>query len=113
MYDYIKSLHRQFFREPECSELRQEMEQTRRDLRDHLDKEQRRKLLYLVDCQSMLKEEVSHQSFLAGYRLACGIYRELLQEQPLSFNQEEERRATEINLIERKAAEAVCAREEE
>jgi hypothetical protein len=22
MYDYMKSLHRQFFREPECSELR-------------------------------------------------------------------------------------------
>lgn len=34
MYDYMKTLHRQFFREPECSELRREIEQTHQALRD-------------------------------------------------------------------------------
>ena len=113
MYDYMKSLRRQFFREPECSELRREMEQTRQTLRDQLDKENRRKLLYLVDCQSALQGEVSLQSFLAGYRLACGIYRELLQQLPHSFDQEEEKRALEIFQIQKEAGEAARTREEE
>ena len=113
MYDYMKTLHRQFFREPECSELRREIEQTRQVLRDGMDKESRRRLLYLTDCQSALREEVSLQSFLAGYRLACGIYRELLQEPPHSFDQEEEKRTEEIYQIEKKAAEAACSGKED
>lgn len=113
MYDYMKSLHRQFFLEPACSELRREMEQTRQMLRDQLDKENRKKLLYLVDCQSALREEVSLQSFLAGYRLACGIYWELLQQPPHSFDREEERRAMELYEMEKRAAEAARTREEE
>ncbi|MDO4270715.1 MAG: hypothetical protein Q4C72_07295 [Eubacteriales bacterium] len=112
MYDYMKSLHRQFFREPECSELRREMEKPLQALRDGMDKEGRRKLLYLVDCQSALREEVSLRSFLAGYRLACGICRELQQELPHSFDQEEEKRATELYKIKKRAAEAACTREE-
>jgi hypothetical protein len=113
MYDYMKSLHWQFFREPECRELRREIEQTRQALRDGMDKESRRRLLYLTDCQSALREEVSLQSFLAGYRLACGIYRELLQEPPHSFDREEEKRSEEIYQIEKKAAEAACSGKED
>ena len=37
MYDYMKTLHRQFFQEPECRELRREIEQTRQVLRDGMD----------------------------------------------------------------------------
>lgn len=113
MYDYMKSLHRQFFREPECGELHREIEQTRQELRDQLDKEKRRKLLYLVDCQAALREDISLQSFLAGYRLACGIYRELLQEPTHSFDREEEKRSEEIYQIEKKAAEAACSGKED
>ncbi len=113
MYDYMKSLHRQFFREPECSELRREIEQTRQELRDQLDKEKRRKLLYLVDCQAALREDISIQSFLAGYRLACGIYRELLMQPPHSFDREEETRTEEIYRIEKKAAEAARSEQED
>ena len=113
MYDYMKTLHRQFFQEPECSKLRREIEQTRQVLRDGMDKESRRRLLYLTDCQSALREEVSLQSFLAGYRLACGIYRELLQEPLHSFDQEEEKRTEEIYQIEKKAAEAACSGKED
>lgn len=113
MYDYMKSLYRQFFREPECSELRREIEQTRQVLRDGMDKESRRRLLYLTDCQSALREEVSLQSFLAGYRLACGIYRELLQEPTHSFDREEEKRSEEIYQIEKKAAADACSRKED
>ena len=113
MYDYMKTLHRQFFREPECREVRREIEQTRQALRDGMDKESRRRLLYLTDCQSALREEVSLQSFLAGYRLACGIYWELLQEPPHSFDREEEKRSEEIYQIEKKAAEAACSGKED
>jgi hypothetical protein len=113
MYDYMKTLHRQFFREPECSELRGEIERTRQALQDGIGKESRRRLLYLTDCQSALREEVSLQSFLAGYRLACGIYRELLQEPPHSFDREEEKRSEEIYQIEKKAVEAACSGKED
>ena len=113
MYDYMKTLHRQFFREPECSELRREIEQTRQVLRDGMDKESRRRLLYLTDCQSALREEVSLQSFLAGYRLASGIYGELLHEPLHSFDREEEKRSEEIYQIEKKAAAAACSGKED
>ena len=113
MYDYMKSLQRQFFREPECGDLRREIEQTRQELRDLLDKENRRKLLRLVDCQAALREEVSLHSFLAGYRLACGVYRELLTQPPHSFDKEEEMRAQEIYQIEQKAAQAARSEQEE
>ena len=106
MYDYMKSLHRQFCTEPECEKLRREIEQTRQELRDCLDKEKRKRLLYLVDCLSLLREEVSLQSFLAGYRLACGINRELLTQPPHSFETEEEKRSREIYQIEENAAQA-------
>lgn len=95
MYDYIKSLHRQFFQEPACNELRQEIEQTRQALREQLDKENRRKLLYLVDQQSALREEISLHSFLAGFQLAWGIAKELETDGLYSFEGEEERRACE------------------
>ena len=113
MYDYMKSLQRQFFQEPACGDLRREIEQTRQELRDLLDKENRRKLLRLVACQDTLREEVSLHSFLAGYRLACGVYRELLTQPPHSFDKEEEMRAQEVYEIEQKAAQAARSEQEE
>lgn len=97
MYDYMKALHRQFFREQECTELRREIEQTRQELRDQLDKENRRKLLCLADAQSALKEKISLQSFVAGFRLAWGMAKELETGGLYSYEKEEERRACEMS----------------
>ena len=55
-------------------------------------KEERRKLLKLVDLEAELRDEVSLASFAAGFRLAWGIISELSMEPPYSFAEEEERR---------------------
>ena len=36
MNDYMKALHQRFFREPECTDVRDEIEELRRGLREKL-----------------------------------------------------------------------------
>ena len=93
MNDYMTALHQRFCREPDFSELEEEIEQTRQEVRDCLDKMQRRRLMHLVDTQNLLREETSLASFIAGFKLAWGIARELEADGLYSFQKEEERRA--------------------
>ena len=96
MNDYMTALHQRFYREPDFSELEEEIEETRQEVRDCLDKLQRRRLMHLVDTQNLLREEISLASFTAGFKLAWGIARELEADGLYSFQKEEERRACEI-----------------
>ena len=96
MNDYMTALHQRFYREPDFTELEAEIEQTRQEVRDCLDKLQRRKLMQLVDAQNLLREKTSLASFMAGFKLAWGIARELEADGLYSFQKEEERRACEI-----------------
>ena len=89
MYDYMKALHQRFFREPDFTELNREIETTRQELRDCLDKIERRKLMHLVDSQNLLRGEISLASFTAGFKLAWGMTKELEAEGLYSFEQEE------------------------
>ena len=95
MNDYMTALHQRFYREPDFTELEEEIEQTRQEVRDYLDKLQRRRLIHLVDTQNLLREENSLASFTAGFKLAWGIARELEADGLYSFQKEEERRACE------------------
>ena len=67
MNDYMTALHQRFFQEPDFTELEEEMEQTRQEVRVCLDKLQRRKLMQLVDTQNLLREKTSLASFTAGF----------------------------------------------
>ena len=96
MNDYMTALHQRFYREPDFSELEEEIEEARQEVRDCLDKMQRRRLMHLVDTQNLLKEETSLASFTAGFKLAWGIARELEADDLYSFQTEEEQRACEI-----------------
>ena len=87
MNDYMKALHQRFFREPACTDVRDEIERLRRELREQMD---RQELLKLVDLGIELREETSLAAFTAGFRLALGIAEEL---EPYSFEDEEEERA--------------------
>ena len=77
MNDYMRALHRRFFRKPNLTELEKEIETARQDVRDCLDKVQRRRLMDLVDGQALLREAISLASFTAGFKLAWGIAKEL------------------------------------
>lgn len=77
MNDYMKALHQRFFRKPNLTELEKEIETARQEVRDCLDKVQRRRLMDLVDGQALLREAISLASFTAGFKLAWGITKEL------------------------------------
>ena len=92
MYEYIRGLQQQFFKEPDFPELRQELHKLHREMTENKPKDERRKLLKLVDLEAELRDEISLASFAAGFRLAWGIIAELNTEPPYSFAEEEERR---------------------
>ena len=94
MYDYMKALQRQFETNPRSiQELADEIIRTHRELSSRLAKEDRKLLLRLVDMEDHLRGHATLHSFTCGYRLACGIHRELAEEPMYSFAKEEEDRA--------------------
>lgn len=94
MYDYMKALQRQFETNPRSiQELSDEVDRTHRELSSRLAKEDRKLLLRLVDMEDHLRGHATLHSFTCGYRLACGIHRELAEEPMYSFAKEEEERA--------------------
>ena len=90
MNDYMRALHQRFFQEPDCTEIRRELETLRLTLRDKLDRQDRETLLKLTDLAIELREVVSLASFTAGFQLALGIAGELT---PYSFEDDEVERA--------------------
>ena len=98
MNDYMQALHQRFFQEPECADVWEEIEALRQELRETLQKPERRKLLRLVDAQNLLREETSLASFMAGFKLAWGLAQELEADGLYSFEDKE--------------ADRVCRREE-
>ena len=96
MYEYMRALQRQFFREPDFPELRRELNELHRELTENRPKDERRKLLKLVDLEAELRDEISLASFSVGFRMAWGIIGELNMEPPYSFAEEEERRMGQI-----------------
>ena len=89
MNDYMKALYQRFFQKPDVTELEDEIETARQEVRDCLDKMQRRRLMDLVDAQTLLREEISQASFTAGFKLAWGIAKELETDGLYPFEQEE------------------------
>ena len=90
MNDYMKALHQRFFRKPNVTELEHEIETARQEVRDCLDKVQRRRLMDLVDGQALLREAISQASFTTGFKLAWGIAKELEADDLYSSQEETE-----------------------
>ena len=65
------------------------------DLSHTLDKQQRKQLLQLVDAESQLRDDMALDSFIAGFRLACGICSELGRSNWYSYVENEEQRLSE------------------
>ena len=97
MPDYMRALYQRFGKaSPGAKELKDEIKQIEKQLKEQMDIPQRKLLLRLTDQEAELRTEASLYAFIAGYRLACGIHRELLEEPPYSFDQEEEKRAKQF-----------------
>ena len=94
MYDYMKALQRQFETDSRLIQnLNDEVNHTHKELSSRLAKEDRKLLLRLVDMEDNLRGLATLHSFTCGYRLACGIHKELAEEPMYSFAKEEEERA--------------------
>ena len=94
MYDYMKALQRQFeTKQQSIQNLKDEVDRTHKELSARLAKEDRKLLLRLVDMEDSLRGHATLHSFTCGYRLACGIHKELAEEPMYSFAKEEEERA--------------------
>ena len=60
-----------------------------------LDKQRRKQLLQLVDAESQLRDDMTLDSFIAGFRLACGICSELGKDNWYSYAKDMEQRLRE------------------
>ena len=92
MYDYMQALQARFATETFCVEQQAEVVRLHRKLEKRLDCRNQIRLLELVDAEARLQDDVSLESFIAGFRLAYGIAHELGVEPTYSFRQEEEQR---------------------
>ena len=66
MYHYMAALYKWFFQVPDFTELEEEIEQTRQEVRDYLGQPERRKLMQLVDAQNLLREKSLWQALSPG-----------------------------------------------
>ena len=89
MHDYMRALRQRFFRKSQCEELRQTVDTTSKELFTRMSDEDKRKLLLIVDSMDAIRDEVSLESFIAGFKLAWGISRELETDGLYSFDEEE------------------------
>ena len=90
MNDYMRALHQQFCRKPDCPEVERELDNTYRILRESVSRQDRELLLRVRDLETELREETSLASFAAGLRLGFGLAGEL---KPYSFEDDQEERA--------------------
>ena len=93
MRDYMMALHQRFCQEPECREVRKELEAVHQGLYQALDRRGQEQLLKLADLEHELLDETSLESFLSGLKLGLGIAAELAPS--YSFDDDEEQRASE------------------
>ena len=92
MNDYMRALHQRFCKEPECKEVREELERVYATVKERLPRQDQEKLLRIADLEIDLREETSLASFVAGFQLGMGIAGEM---ERYCFEDEEEKRATE------------------
>ena len=89
MYNYMRALEDRFAPKPNHKRC-QELEAKRQEVAALLDKQDRKKLLRLVDAHTMAQEEMALASFTAGFRLAWGIAMELGTNGSYSYEREQE-----------------------
>ena len=92
MIIYMQALQARFSTESLCAEQQAEVVRLHRSLEKRLDRRNQIQLLELVDVEARLRNDVSLESFIAGFRLASGIAYELGTEPPCPFRQKEEQR---------------------
>lgn len=88
-YPYMRALHQRFLQRPQSDHLQKDVDATRAILRDLLDREDLKHLLRLLDAEDTWRNQLSVESFAAGFKLAWGIAKELEASGLYAFDDDE------------------------
>ena len=77
MYELLKVLYDSFYEKLPATQLKAEIERCHQELIEKLDKPERKLILQIIDCKDQIAEDLSIDSFIAGFRLAWKLSQEL------------------------------------
>ena len=77
MNELLKALYDNFYERPSAAQLKAEIERCHQELIEKLNKPERRLELQIIDCKDQIAEDISIDSFIAGFRLAWKLSQEL------------------------------------
>jgi len=77
MNELLKSLYDSFYEKQASTQLKAEIEYCHQELIDKLEKPERKLVLQIIDCKDQIAEDLSIDSFIAGFRLAWKLSQEL------------------------------------
>ena len=87
MNEMLKALYENFNEKLPATQLKAEIERCHQELIEKLDKPERKLVLQIIDCKDQIAENLSIDSFIAGFRLTWKLSQELNmyeQEHPVS-----------------------------
>ena len=77
MNELLKALYDSFYERLPATQLKAEIERCHQNLIEKLDKPERKLVLQIIDCKDQIAEDLSVDSFIAGFRLAWKLSQEL------------------------------------
>jgi len=77
MNELLKVLYDSFYERLPATQLKDEIERCHQELIEKLDKPERKLVLQIIDCKDQIAEDLSIDSFIAGFRLAWKLSLEL------------------------------------
>ena len=77
MNELLKALYDSFYEKLPATQLKDEIERCHQELIEKLSKPERKLVLQIIDCKDQIAEDLSIDSFIAGFRLAWKLSLEL------------------------------------
>ena len=77
MNELLKALYDSFYEKLPATQLKAEIEQCHQELIAKLEKPERKLVLQIIDCKDQIAEDLSIDSFIAGFHLAWKLSQEL------------------------------------
>ena len=77
MNETLKALYDGFYEKLSATQPKVEIERCHQELIDKLEKPERKLVLQIIDCKDQIAEDLSIDSFIAGFHLAMRMSQEL------------------------------------
>ena len=87
MNELLKALYDNFYEKLPAPQLKADIERCHQELIEKLEKPERKLVLQIIDCKDQIAEDLSIDSFIAGFHLAWKLSQELNiyeKERPIS-----------------------------